>query len=109
MSQTCGNCKHFYCEGDGRCCVKDETWRYSDDDACEKFENLDKYAGTHFRQITASPDVMAEKLVYDWGHLFHNGDIKIYWKSTILPDAVFSSKAEAIAATVAKLKEVCDE
>lgn len=61
---------------------------------------------TRFDCITASPEVLAEKLVYDWGHLCHNGDIKIYWKSTILPDAVFCSKSEAIAATVAKLKEV---
>jgi hypothetical protein len=59
-----------------------------------------------FARITESPDALAEKLVYDWGHLCHNGDIKIYWKSTILPDAVFCSKAEALTATVVKLKEV---
>ena len=63
---------------------------------------------TLFDRITASPETLAEKLVYDWGHLCHNGDIKIYWKSTILPDAVFYSKSEAIAATVAKLKEVVE-
>lgn len=62
-----------------------------------------------FDHIIVSPEVLAEKLVYDWGHLCHNGDIKIYWKSTILPDAVFSSKVETITATLAKLKEVCDE
>lgn len=61
---------------------------------------------TLFDRITASPEVLAEKFVYDWGHLCHNGDIRIYWKSTILPDTVFGGKAEALAATVARLKEV---
>ena len=61
---------------------------------------------TVFQRITASPEVLAEKLVYDWGHLCHNGDVKIYWKSTILPDAVFYSKSEAIEATLEELNKV---
>ena len=61
---------------------------------------------TLFDSVTASPDVLADKLVYDWGHLCHNGDVKIYWKSTILPDAVFYSKYEAIAATLEELNKV---
>ena len=74
--------------------------------ACKNF--MPKGKTTVFDRLISSPEVLAEKLVYDWGHLCYNGDIKIYWKSTILPDAVFCSKSEAIAATVAKLKEVCD-
>lgn len=72
---------------------------------CEVCRWEDQDNPSLFYQITRSPEVLAEKFVYDWGHLCHNGDIRIYWKSTILPDAVFGSKAEAIAATVARLKE----
>lgn len=76
--------------------------------ACESFLNTvnGKSKQTVFDSVTASPAVLADKLVYDWGHLCHNGDVKIYWKSTILPDAVFYSKYEAIAATLEELKEV---
>ena len=74
--------------------------------ACKNF--MPKGKTTVFDRLISSPEGLAEKLVYDWGHLCHNGDVKIYWKSTILPDTVFGSKYEAIAATVAKLKEVCD-
>lgn len=63
---------------------------------------------TVFDHIKQSPEVMAEKLVYDWGHLCYNGDVKIYWKSTILPDTVFYSKFEAIDATLTRLKGVTE-
>ena len=62
-----------------------------------------------FDRITSSPEVLAENFIhkiltehdeYKW-----RGEIGyINWKS-----AEFDSKEEAIAATVAKLKEVCDE
>jgi hypothetical protein len=52
-----------------------------------------------FKQITASPEVLAEKLVF-WGL---GG-----WTSHFI-DFSHYDKAEAIAATVAKLKEVYNE
>ena len=73
------------------------------DGECEYVNNM-----TVFDRITTSPEVLAEKLVfqfigYDGNGLFHG-----YWKSTIT-DWDYNTKSEAIAATVAKLKEVADE
>jgi hypothetical protein len=102
MSNICGNCKHFYCEGDGRCCVQDETWTYSDDDACEKFENQDTYAGTRFRKITASPEVLAEEFV----EIMYNHLRGEYQPFSMLTYEFYEEREEAIAATVAKLEEM---
>lgn len=60
-------------------------------------------ACTVFDRITASPEVLAAKLVW---LLVQKYDV--VWCSTILVDESFSTKAEAIAATVAKLKEVAE-
>jgi hypothetical protein len=73
---------------------------------------------TVFHRITASPEVLAEKLVYKtairtsktvydhWGDgVGVSYDIKEVWKSTITEDT-YISETEAIAATVEKLKEV---
>lgn len=61
---------------------------------------------TVFDKITASPEVLAEKLVYreliteeDDGYVYR-------WRSTILPNDFWYNDARAIAATVARLKEV---
>lgn len=68
-----------------------------------------------FDHITESLEALAEKLVYCAEYktirpmyLEGKGGIVVaeVWKSTIIPDATFSSEAEAIVATVAKLKEV---
>ena len=71
-----------------------------------------------FARITASPEVLAPKFVYcnvtvktipGTSREQPGGvDITKGWYSTIIPDKVWSSESEAIAATVAKLKEVCD-
>jgi transcription initiation factor TFIIIB Brf1 subunit/transcription initiation factor TFIIB len=54
-----------------------------------------------FDQITQSMDVLAEKLVFP----LHDG----WWMSTVIYDGSrFATKPEAIAATVAKLKEVAE-
>lgn len=103
MSNICGNCKHFYCEGDGRCCVQDDMWTYADEDACEKFENRDKYAGTRFRQITASPEVLAPYFVEKQPDKWDGDDYPYY---SYLTKEWYATKEEAIAATVAKLKGV---
>ena len=88
----CGDCRNFF-ECDSAC---ENDW------ACVDFKPQGK---TLFDRITASPEVLAEKLVfqfigYDGSGLFHG-----YWKSTIT-DWDYNTKSEAIAATVAKLKEV---
>ena len=71
-----------------------------------------------FARITSSPEVLAEKLVYptygiisrtwdfekdDWG------TAEPSWSSAVKPDLCYVTKEEAIAATVAKLKEVKNE
>lgn len=63
---------------------------------------------TVFETITASPEVLAEKLVYKTICVAVNRVTYSCWKSTIT-DESYRTKEEAIAATVAKLKEVCDE
>ena len=61
---------------------------------------------TVFHRITASPEVLAEKLVYSFACYDRMG---VYWRSTIVKDDVdWSTKEEAIAATLAKLKEVME-
>lgn len=57
---------------------------------------------TVFDRITASPEVLAEKLVYSvmLDYCYEE------WYSTLFPDKDFGTKSEAIAATVARLKEV---
>lgn len=61
-----------------------------------------KKENTLFDRITQSPEVLAERLVYRYDG---NGT----WRSFLLYGYEFLTKSEAIAATVAKLKEVCDE
>jgi hypothetical protein len=61
---------------------------------------------TLFANITASPEVLADKLVYCIKDFFYCTSGKVVrWTSTI-SDWDYDTKAEAIAATVAKLKEV---
>jgi hypothetical protein len=65
-----------------------------------------KEDATVFHKITRSPEVLALQLV----HIMvceHDTSIK-GWTSNIIFD-VFETYEEAIAATVARLKEVCDE
>lgn len=65
-----------------------------------------------FFKLTKSAEVLAEKLVYQYVHLENNGVLHYWvntWKSTILEGCTFATRTEALDATVAKLKEVCDE
>ena len=55
-----------------------------------------------FDRITQSPEVLAERLVYSVALDYCYEE----WYSTLFPDKDFSTKSEAIAATVAKLNEV---
>ena len=71
---------------------------------------------TVFDRITASPEVLAEKLVYPtYGMISRTWDFEKddwgtaepSWSSSVTPsDLYYSTKEEAIAATVARLKEV---
>lgn len=58
-----------------------------------------------FFKLTKSAEVLAEKLVYS----FFDDHGNEFWTSTLCNYTQWESRAEAIASTVAKLKEVCDE
>ena len=95
----CSECKKA--DGD-RCTYFDNDSDRESTIACILFEPKKP---TLFDRITTSPEVLAEKLVfqfigYDGNGLFHG-----YWKSTIT-DEDYATKGKAIAATVARLKEV---
>lgn len=64
-----------------------------------------------FDRITQSPEVLAPKFVYNKVYMECEGDLS-YWVSsyfsTIIPGKSWEYEAEAIAATLAKLKEVVE-
>ena len=98
MSDTkyCKDCKNINCpEGRVNC-------EYPDAIACAFYRDTPP---TVFETITASPEVLAEKLVYQFIGYDGNGLFHGYWKSTIT-DEDYATKEKAIAATVEKLKEV---
>ncbi|MBQ7404166.1 MAG: hypothetical protein IJW05_12105 [Lentisphaeria bacterium] len=59
---------------------------------------------TVFHQITQSPEVLAKFLVFH--NRIHKGRTKYH---SAIVGGEFDSYQDAIAATVAKLKDVCDE
>lgn len=119
MSKTCRDCFHFYGVAEdmngevGMCDLQSSeypNYKVAGGTACDKFN-----AQTVFDRITASPEVLAEKLVFCAEYktirpmyVEGKGGIVVaeIWKSTIIPEATFSSESEAIAATVERLKEV---
>lgn len=97
MSKKCPKCGSIRI-------VENSSWNVSICLACESFLNTidGKSKLTVFDRITQSPEVLAEKLVYSvmLDYCYEE------WYSTLFPDKDFGTKAEAIAATAAKLKEV---
>ena len=97
MSKKCRNCG---------CSEIDQTGRYVDGSVSYKCRKC----GTHFmlftvfKTITSSPEVLAEKLVVEYRH-----GVKDYAYYSTVTCELYNTKAEAIAATVAKLKEVANE
>lgn len=93
---VCEMCRNFpgeynFCPITARCCRDDYLY-----ESCSDFEQ--KAPQTVFHRITTSPEVLAETYMFNY-------DGKEF-KSLLLPNLVFSSREEAYAATVAKLKEV---
>ena len=109
--KTCKDCLHCSIEGADEVYCCGMPWHYPfggsdtvtlDKEACEHFLERDKQ--TFFDRITASPEVLAEKLLYA-----PLGEFCKLWYSTVLPGEHWNVKSEAVAATVAKLKEVCND
>lgn len=59
---------------------------------------------TVFEEITESPETLAETLVYCEQPEYQYSCAS--WRSVVLGSVSYARKSEAIAATVAKLKEV---
>ena len=70
---------------------------------CGHTDLVEQFPKTVFDRITQSPETLAGRLVY-FGTTSWDDD---FWASTIC-DGCFDTKAEAIAATVAMLKEVAE-
>lgn len=100
MINKCPDCGSLYVEEvfDGESYCKDCFLHCATDDLED---------ASVFDRITASPEVLAEKLVHSYLEIPpFTVDIVMVHRSTIFPYLTFESREEAIAATVAKLKEV---
>lgn len=96
--------------------TEDNDWQLCTCERCGCSGTPDEFLyNSVFARITTSPEVLANKFVFCAEYktirpmyLEGKGGIVVaeVWKSTIIPDDTFSSEAEAIAATVVKLKEV---
>ena len=83
-------------DGDRHCLSCGSRWKIGDEQVSKK--------PTLFDRLTASPEVLAENLLHC---IFYPHGRR--WISTVIVWKEFEDKKEAYAATVAKLKEVCDE
>lgn len=92
-AELCG--KNIFGEDVYECTVCHEPGHHS------RFEDV-----TLFTEITKSPEARAEKLVYceEPERFCENAS----WRSVLLGKVSYAKKAEAIADTVAKLKEVVE-
>jgi hypothetical protein len=103
-NKTCGECR-YYEHPAGQCSkVIEYNNCHITDKACEYFEPKNP---TVFDRITASPEVLAENIVYTYEMAIGGSMFRVYWTSPLVEN-FYLDKSEAIAATVAKLKEVCD-
>lgn len=119
--KTCKDCMYCSIEGDNEAYCSgvplnhpfDESYIVSlNKKACKYFLGGDK--PTIFDQITASPEVLAERLVYCLNSsslrvIDSAGRLLAYenevWGSTVLPGSFWTEYNKAFDATVARLKE----
>lgn len=99
----CEMCRNFpgeynFCPITARCCRDDYLY-----ESCSDFEQ--KALPTVFQQITVSPEVLAKELITTSYDEFKDCTVYWAWLGNGRREAYYS-EAEAIAATVAKLKEV---
>lgn len=103
MSKTCHECENCIytpmCDNT-LCPISDEHFA----EMCGGFTQIQKPPKTLFDTITSSPEVLAPNFVY-----YIEGKYSLFgrrWKSTLTGDVCYVNRSSAIAATVAKLKEV---
>lgn len=77
-------------------------------ETCGQFGMSEKFPRmTVFQQITQSPEVLVEEFVEPYTRWGEDGYLETRWRTNFreLSGMLFDTKEEAIAATVAKLKE----
>jgi hypothetical protein len=96
--RTCKDCRNRFSD-EGTCPVRFGVSDTDDATNCDTFEPI-----TVFDRITASPEVLAVEFV---GMMYDrvSGEDRYY---SMFTGEFYNSYAEAIAATVAKLKEVAE-
>jgi hypothetical protein len=103
MSKKCGECANFDRSLSKCDKIQDDSIRENDTVICCPFYELKP--PTVFVRITASPEVLAPALVHI---IVCEEDTSLKgWTSNIVM-SVFETYEEAIAATVAKLKEIME-
>lgn len=90
----CAACNTKQKDGYYMCCACRHKWR-------------DVESSSVFDRIAASPEVLAESVVYTYEMAIGGSMFKVYWTSPFIEN-FYPDRADAIAATVARLKEVCD-
>lgn len=98
-AKYCKDCKNINCpEGRVNC-------KYPDAIACDIYRDTPQ---TLFDRITQSEKMLAENVVYSYEMAIGGSTFRVYWTSPFVEN-LYPDKAEAIAATVARLKEVYNE
>ena len=89
-----------------KCCLNCKI-HWDRENCCEVCRWEDQDNPSLFYQITRSPEVLAEKFVYEKsvslicaGYGCDRYEYKWYWFSTIIPYAKFDTKPDAVAATL---------
>ena len=114
-NKTCGECRFYHpiFKHEGVCICTSELRKTCDfTTGCAIGGVYPKPQITLFDRITASTEVLAEKLVYCVKFATVGGNGFDRWYSTLEPfdeDVYYYTKEQAIAATVARLKEVYNE
>jgi hypothetical protein len=100
MTKTCGECKHYYdyVPRKAPCC-----WSKPTENVCVEFEQRVITNGDKIRQMSNTE--LAEMLVYS---VKIAGGLKFMYSSQLI-DKCYHRRANAVNATVAKLKEVGNE
>lgn len=102
-NKTCGKCKYYKPYNEKICLYIHRTCVSPKTQACRNFEQA-----TLFDHITQSQEVLAPLLVREYWMADGPHIVKM-WVSKIVPDHKYKTEAEAIVATLIKLKEVYNE
>jgi transposase-like protein len=79
----------------------DGSHRYRCDSCGQNGSDKDFIAYSTLEQITASKEILAGKLVYSFADYDRKG---VYWKSTIINNKDWSTRKDAIRATIKELE-----